>query len=98
MFANEEGMTSRLHSIDAFAAARGEVDDQIKAVEAQLDAPNLSPDVAEHPGDGIFRALQILRDHDRNEIKVESLREFAWHLSLVEALVVQLPLENSPPD
>ena len=80
-------MINTPYTIDAFDAAREQVEAQLKAVKERLNAPDLDVEVGTTPAEGAFRSLQMLREHDRNEVKFDSLRQFHLYLSLVHAAV-----------
>jgi hypothetical protein len=66
-------------------AAQVRIDDQIQETQQQIGLEETSSAGIPSPAQGMWLSIQKLRDGDRVEAQLDSLRQFRWHLSLVRA-------------
>ncbi len=87
-------MTDTRKTIATLNSARVQLDDQIQDAEAELNRREIHVDDGTTPVEAVWSSLQTLRHNDRYEAQIDSLRQFRWHLSLVQAASQADPLTS----
>ena len=65
--------------------AQARIDDQIQETQQQIGLVETGAEAVSSHAQGLWLSSQKLRDGDRVEAQLDSLRQFRWHLSLVRA-------------
>ena len=74
-------MTTDSYTLESLAVAREQVSDRIQAMQVQHSTQG------ERPVEGALSVMQHLHGADVHEARLDSLRQFRWHLALVLATV-----------
>ena len=74
-------MTTDSYTLESFAIARDQVSDRIQTMKVQLSTQG------ESPAEGALSIMQHLHGADEYESRLDSPRQFRWHLALVLATV-----------
>ena len=77
-------MSDGSSTLSAIGSAQARIDDQIQQAQ-QIGLNETGSEAISSPAQGLWLSIQKLRDGDRVEAQLDSLRQFRWHLSLVRA-------------